>query len=636
MEELVGRWWHQTLLRVTAPRHAAHAVHLTEMQKPIGVLFRAAGGAHSLRVVEATAQRTGGQRHWLHRVAGSGERAALPVLEPQVLALPPTLDVFADVALNRDLYAWLALLSAHFDEPLEPGWIARNRRATQRTLQAFPGFVDRYRRLCQAHLAQRPMPAKLRGPGAPAERAVQTALCESMSQCPAQADVPQPDSLGSERSSDAANFESCAAAKVSPCDVAPVWLWLVPGAGHAQFTARQAAATTPADVSRQPSAQDAKRRRAKAATSDSARNALILPFRGEALMSWTEMVRVDRATDDEDDGTATKVADDMDQLSVAGEGQSLAARVKFDLDLPSSSADDLPLGAGQPFPEWDYQRGVLRPAHCAVQEMLTRQTAPFTPSLTLRKTARQLRRRLEVLRDAPRPQHAQDSGDDIDLDAWVRLAGEATQPRSDQPAVYTWRVRSERSLATLLLADLSQSTDAYANQQQRVIDVIRDALYVFGEGLSAVGDPFAMWGFSSVRRQQVRLQQLKRFDERWDDAIRSRVRAIRPGYYTRMGAALRHATQQLGARPERKRLLMLLTDGKPNDLDQYEGRYGLEDTRHAVQQARAAGLTPFCITIDAAAHDYLPMLFGRQGFCLVHRPQDLVQRLTQAWTLLAR
>ena len=116
----------------------------------------------------------------------------------------------------------------------------------------------------------------------------------------------------------------------------------------------------------------------------------------------------------------------------------------------------------------------------------------------------------------------------------------------------------------------------------------------------------------------------------------ARVNAIKPGYYTRMGAALRHATARLLQRGERQRLLIILTDGKPNDLDVYEGRYGLEDTRHAVREARALGLTPFCITIDAKAHDYLPHLFGSQGYALVHRPQDLVRRLASAYAGLTR
>jgi nitric oxide reductase NorD protein len=351
------------------------------------------------------------------------------------------------------------------------------------------------------------------------------------------------------------------------------------------------------------------------------------------------LVHVNRSTDDEDDGNAVAAANDMDKLSVAPDGESLASRVKFDLDLPSASADDQPLGPGIQLPEWNYRSGAMRPAHCAVQAMEVRDAPAYVPAASLRLTAKRLRRRLEVLRDVPRPQHGQSSGDAIDIDAWIRFTTDETGNgglRSEAPAVYTRQAKCERSLATLLLADLSLSTDAYANDSERVIDIIRDALFVFGEALSATGDPFAIWGFSSVRRHHVRLQHLKNFSEPWADAARARVGAIKPGFYTRMGAAIRHATLQLSERPERRRLLMLLTDGKPNDLDEYEGRYGIEDTRHAIHEAQAAGLSPFCVTIDETAHDYLPYLFGREGYALVHRPHQLVNRLTQAWANLAR
>ena len=609
MEELVGRWWHDALVRWTQPAHAANAVHLDDVKKTIGVMFRAAGGSGSLRFAPASAQRTGGPRSLLQRVAGTGEHATLPVLEADVFALPPTLAVFGDTTLNRDLYLWLALLSAHF-EPTGC-WMADNLQATRRALQHFPGFYTRYQRLLAEHLSQRPPLDSLKGHSVQAEQAVRRAL----------------EGLGLPDKSTTA------------LDVAPVWLWV--GAGSSPPAQANPSSTPPAPdaEARPPTTQDTQRRRAKQGPHEMDRNPLVLPFRAEALMSWSEMVRVNRSTDDEDDGNAIRAANDMETLNLAPDGQTLAARVKFDLDLPSSSADDLPLGPGQHFPEWNYKRAVLVPAHCCVQERVARPGQVFAPNTALRHTARQLRKRLEVLRDAPRQQRGQESGDDIDLDAWVRLhsddLGEG-QLRSDTPAVYTRRVRGDRSLSTLLLADLSQSTDAYASNEARVIDVIRDALYVFGEALTAVGDPFSMWGFSSVRRNNVRMQYLKGFDEPWNDATRARVGAVRPGYYTRMGAAIRHATVQLQSRPERKRLLMLLTDGKPNDLDVYEGRYGLEDTRHAIHEARLAGLTPFCVTIDSAAHDYLPMLFGRQGYALVHRPQDLVKRLTQAWTVLAR
>jgi nitric oxide reductase NorD protein len=193
--------------------------------------------------------------------------------------------------------------------------------------------------------------------------------------------------------------------------------------------------------------------------------------------------------------------------------------------------------------------------------------------------------------------------------------------------VFTRRARNHRSLATLLLADLSMSTDAYLTPDARVIDVIRDALYVFGQALAASGDPFEMLGFSSVRRQHVRVHRLKGFDQPWDGIAERRVGAIKPGFYTRMGAAIRLATEHLRERPERLRLLLILTDGKPSDLDIYEGRYGLEDTRHAVHAARAAGLTPLAITIDDRAYNYLPMLFGRDGYLMVRQPRELAQRL---------
>jgi nitric oxide reductase NorD protein len=134
----------------------------------------------------------------------------------------------------------------------------------------------------------------------------------------------------------------------------------------------------------------------------------------------------------------------------------------------------------------------------------------------------------------------------------------------------------------------------------------------------------------------VRLQHLKGFDEPWGQPARARVGAIKPGYYTRMGAAIRAATQQLQQRPERQRLLLILTDGKPNDLDRYGGRWGLEDTRHAVAEAREAGLLPFCLSIDAQAHAYLPHLFGPRGWAWVRRPAELPARLVGVFAQLTR
>ena len=616
MEEWVGQWWHRAITRVADRSHPRAAVDLAEVQHAIGLLFRAAGGAPAVRVTPGGASTVGGPRGWLQRVAGSGERAALPELGCDVLALPPRIAVFAERALNRDLYLWLAALSAQLQP--QGDWLADNLRASAAALRRFPGLRGRHARLVQAHLAQRPRPEDLRGAAALAERAVQAALRSDPHEGePHSAPLSGP--------------------HVLPRDVAPVCLWLLASPEATAAQARADAAARP-DAARTPS--DATRRQAERVDEGAERAPFMLFFRAESLLSWGELVRVNRATDDDPDDQASAAANDMDKLSVAPDGAACASRVKFDLDLPSAAADDLPLGPGIRLPEWDCRRGALRPDHCSVQTFVARPDSArpaWQPSPALQRIARQVQRRLEVLRSASRWARAQEDGEAIDLDAWVRHATErGAAQRSSTPAVYARRVPHERSLATLLLADLSLSTDAHVNNEQRVIDVIRDALWVFGEALQAGGDAFAMLGFSSVRRQHVRVQHLLGFAERWDDAARARVAAIKPGYYTRMGAAIRLATRQLAQRPERQRLLLLLTDGKPNDLDVYEGRYGLEDTRHAVAEARAAGLTPFCISIDEGAQDYLPALFGRQGFVQLRRPTELPLKLAGIHARLAR
>lgn len=123
------------------------------------------------------------------------------------------------------------------------------------------------------------------------------------------------------------------------------------------------------------------------------------------------------------------------------------------------------------------------------------------------------------------------------------------------------------------------------------------------------------------------VHRLKGFDEPYGPAVRGRISAVKPGYYTRLGAGIRHAAGRLGRKRASRRLLLILSDGKPNDLDRYEGRFGIEDTRHAVQEARRQGLEPFCVTIDPEGNDYLSHLFGSGGYVVIRRPAELPSRL---------
>ena len=129
---------------------------------------------------------------------------------------------------------------------------------------------------------------------------------------------------------------------------------------------------------------------------------------------------------------------------------------------------------------------------------------------------------------------------------------------------------------------------------------------------------------------------IKNFDESYNSRVKGRIQAIKPGYYTRMGAAIRQAADVLSEQKSAQRLLLILTDGKPNDLDHYEGRYGIEDTRAAVQEAKARGLKPFCITIDEKAEDYLPYIYGSNDYLVIRKPEQLPRELTRLYCQLTQ
>lgn len=603
MEEYVGELWHKLVTRVADKQHAEAAVSLDEMSKTAAIFFRALGGDAGLNLSAAPSTRHGARRSWRDRLATTGERIELCWRDGETLRLPEKIDIFTERSLNRDLYFWLVALSAVSVDDSLP-WIVRNQMATQATLERFPGLVARYHRLVNALLPLRPLPTNLPTAEAAQEAAIRQALI-------------QPGSVH--------------ALQPSKKPFQPVLLWTHP---TPPVSASSKASSSDGAPEREQSedknvAKSRKKHAAERTDMPDGKDGFLMMFRAESLFSWTEYINVNRPQDEEEDvESAALAAEDMDTMTVARDGETSVAKLRFDLDLPPAGEDDTPLGDGIPLPEWDYKKQIMQPNYCRLQELVSPQTEPCELPAQLRRTARRLRSQFQALAPTRTWLKGQQDGEEIDLDAWVRQEADLLSgAHSDSRGMYRAQVNQQRDLACLLLADLSLSTDAYASDHARVIDVIRDSLFLFSEALSATGDRFAMYGFSSLKRGNVRFNRLKSFDDRYDGLARGRIQAIKPGYYTRMGAAIRQASALLAAQPQRQRLLLLLTDGKPNDLDRYEGRYGIEDTRMALHEARQQGLRPFCVTIDNEANEYLPHLFGAGGYAVIRKPEDLPREL---------
>ncbi|MBC3372930.1 VWA domain-containing protein [Pseudomonas sp. SWRI92] len=605
LEEWVGSVWHRFITRRASADFPEARVELVSRQRSLQVLFRATGGARHQGVEAASDRELLVRRNLLQQIAGTCKQVPLAWCDGDNLRLPASLAAFPDVGLNEELYRWLALLAAQ-SGPMTH-WGRDNQRWTLAVLKRYPALRPRYRRLVEAHLSLRPDPESL----APAEAALERALCQALR---------EPGSVEHFPRSERAAW--------------PLPLWLYP---PRNLALPQAADLEESEqyLATPPGEQKGGRKRAER-IDDVSRDGGLLIVRLENLFSWTEHVDLDRWSDDSEDPDAARVAEDLDQLTLSRTRLRKGGGLKLHLDLPPADVDDLPLGEGIRLPEWDYRQQRLQADFVSVQTYVPRDCEPQPLPLRLRGPAQRLRRQFEHLRNDRQWLRQQTQGSELDLQAWLDFHVERQHGQCSERGLFLDQRQTRRDLACLLLADLSMSTDAHLNDEHRVIDVIRDSLLLFAETLSVLGDDFALYGFSSLRRQNVRMHELKAFNQRYDDQTRGRIQGLKPGYYTRMGAAIRQATQRMAGCKRRRKLLLLISDGKPNDLDLYEGRYGVEDTRQAVLEARRQGLTPFCITIDREAGDYLPYMFGANGYTLIRQPEQLPLRLPQLYRQLTQ
>ncbi|SER85631.1 nitric oxide reductase activation protein NorD [Halopseudomonas bauzanensis] len=281
---------------------------------------------------------------------------------------------------------------------------------------------------------------------------------------------------------------------------------------------------------------------------------------------------------------------------------------------------------GLRYPEWDYR---IQAYH---QPGATLHVLPNLPGSqqwvddTLdahRSLLNHIRRRFEMLSAQRVTRRKQLDGDDIDLQAYIDSYADFRAGGSLSAALYQTRRTAERNLAITLLIDISGSTDSWVSTNRRIIDVEREALLLVSVALDGMGEPWSIQAFSGEGPDAVIVRQIKGFDENFSNEVALRISSLEPEHYTRAGTAIRHASRDLLQQPASHRLLLVLSDGKPNDKDIYEGQYGVEDMRQAVTEATLQGISAFCLTIDRQAPAYLPRIFGAQHYALLPRPELL-------------
>ena len=264
--------------------------------------------------------------------------------------------------------------------------------------------------------------------------------------------------------------------------------------------------------------------------------------------------------------------------------------------------------------EWDHRRQGYRKRWAVLRET----TAPsgslqFAEDTLIkyRGMIRQIKRQFERIRMGQTLLRRQKDGDNVDLDATVEAFSDRAAGLYPSEKVFVRLRRNKRDIAAAFLIDLSGSTSGWIN------DMERTALLILSEAMQVLQDRFAIYGFSGRTRRRCELFRIKGIDEPYGETVKRRVANLKALEYTRLGPPIRHLTKLLSAVESRTRLLITLSDGKPDDYDGYNGDYGIEDTRQALIEAKRKGIHPFCITIDKAEHSYLSHMYGAVNYVFI-------------------
>lgn len=595
-EENAGKSWEKYISKKASNSYENERVLFTSLSKSLKIFYHLLGGekAKELHVTDKRFVKV--SRTIIEKLSNSGKTFFLPWQDEKAIYLPSSIALFDSKKRNEMLYFWLVAMAAHSDRR-RGNLLVKNYLSSVYLVDTYSGFREFYEYASNFLINKN----------------------ERLS------------FLNSLNVENLTNEEYLVSLDNYPC---PLWIYpsLSKNSTYSDFEDEQ----EPQRAAEKPEqTQTLEMKKEANKVNDKKETEGFLAFLPESIMSILEQVNVDRSEDDSFDEDALYNAEDLDEITLGQKKANLNARVKMDLNLASEEKEEYPLGNGHFVDEWDYSKKVYLKNYVCVRPFLTTNIEPFLLPLHLKKMVRKIEQELDLMELMRVKNNRLACGEEINLDTWIDYKAYKNKSGHHQKFYESFE-KKRRDISTLILADVSFSTESGITQEIRIIDMIKDGLTVFAEALNRLQDKFAIYTFSSLRNTKVNYEIIKNFNEAYTNNTRGRIDSIKPGYYTRLGGAIRESIKILDKQKTQNRLLLIISDGKPNDLDKYDGRYGIEDTRKAVLEAKKLGIIPFCITIDVESKEYLPYLFGKNGFVVVRDSKKLPSILPAIYMNLTR
>ncbi|MBU0923826.1 VWA domain-containing protein [bacterium] len=592
MEEHIGKVWHKYISKKAIKSYDEQKVYFQDLKKSLKIFYHLLGGDKAKDILITDKRPIFKQRTLIEKVSGVGKSFFLPWQDEKALYLPASLSCFSKKQDNEMLYFWVvAMMSKTIIK--QNNLISQNIKNTNELLNTYEGFNSFYKR-CSNELFE------------------------------------NHEELSFIKSLDEKDLKN------ETTNIQPFYMWIYPALNSKKILEDFEDDEELEGVKKDPSKTETLQMKKQVNKMDDKKKTDgLLMFLPDSIMSILEQVNVDRSEDDSFDEDALYNAEDLDEITLGRKKANLNARIKMDLDISSNSQEEFPIGKGFFLDEWDYKKNAYLINYVKIKPIITTNIQAIQIPKRLTKIVKRVQSELDLMELDRIKKTNLSYGDEVNIDSWIDYQGHQNKEGHNQKFFETFEKKT-RDMSTLILADVSLSTEAGITSEIRVIDMIKDGLMVFSEALERLEDRFAIYAFSSLKNTNVRFHIIKNFKEKYSNLILGRIDAIKPGYYTRLGAAIRESAKILNNQKSANKLLLIVSDGKPNDVDRYDGRYGIEDTKKAIMEAKKKGITPFCVTIDLEAKDYLTHLFGKNGFVVIRDTKKLPKVLPEIYMNLTK